>query len=554
MNKRGLSNRIRRMRILIVLLALLVTYGTVTYSLRAASPIQVYAINLGGVTGATNNTVLAYGRYILIAPFWPSSGVSENGDLDLEKLDNRFLYVIDTKKPNSDPLKQNLTSDVSQKGTPKTVYFPTKVLFDAASSTVYVRGTRFEETDAGVTPIDVIAYVHMNLDDKGKPVFDTNIVPIDIRGVSGGFASDAPQDFALGANGNLMVFTNGASIFSYNLNQGYLNELKIVPSNEYSIDDTISFLDVDLATNVVSVCWNKNSVNSDGDSSVASDLSFYQLEKSGTFTLMKHVPADQFPKGTALSRGSNIAIVTDVDTDSQFALFTRNDGSLCSVDLKSDGNDAIVKQLYTFSELAQRAGVDASRLLVQYDSTTRTIGIVSPGFVIQISRPVNGKKGRISRPVNITSATPVLGMAKLSKKNKVGSVNVFTQQFEGEGGLSNFVNWQGSQWLISTYSGKLFSAGIPSDLQNSTLQYLGPIGSRVERIDYYGDRESIVAIESFTLEDDGLQLASPGSIVVGKVLDVQSQPNGAVIQALLPNASMLGKHVPAIRRPCNIKH
>jgi hypothetical protein len=144
-------------------------------------------------------------------------------------------------------------------------------------------------------------------------------------------------------------------------------------------------------------------------------------------------------------------------------------------------------------------------------------------------------------------------MAKLNKKNRVASANVFTQEFRGEGGLSNFVSWQGSQWLISTYSGKLFSAGIPTDLQNSKLQFVGPIGSRVERIDYYGDRDSIVAIESFTLEDDGLGLASPGAIVVGKVLDLQSQPNGAVVQALLPTASMLGKRVPAIRRPCNIK-
>ena len=551
MNKRGLLNRIRRMRILIVLLALLLTYGTVTYSLRAANPIQVYAINLGGVTGATNNTVLAYGRYILIAPFWPSGGVSANGDLDLTQLDNRFLYVIDTKKPNTDPLKKDLTSAVSQKGIAETIYFPTKVLFDAASSTVYVRGTRFEETDDGVTPIDVIAYVHMNLDDKGKPVFDTNIVPIDIKGVSGGYASDAPQYFALGANGNLMVFTNGASIFSYDLNQGYLNELPIVLSKEYSADDTISFLDVDQATNIVSVCWNRKVVNADGDSSVSSELSFYQLGNGGTFSPVKHVSPDQFPNATALSGGSNIAIVSD--NDSQFAVFMTTDGSLCSVDLQSDGVVASVKQLYTFSALAQPDAVNASRLLVQYDSSTRTIGTVSPGFVIQISRPINGKKGRISRPINITSANPVLAMAKLSKKNKVASVNVFTQDFESEGGLSNFVSWQGSQWLISTYSGKLFSAGIPSDLQDSKLEYVGPIGSRVERIDYYGDRNSIVAIESFTLEDDGLQLASPGSVVVGQVLDLQSQPNGTVVQALLPTASMLGKRVPAIRRPCNIK-
>jgi len=542
------------MRILVVLMALLLTYGTVTYSLRASNPIQVYAINVGGVTGATNNTVLAYGRYILIAPFWPSSGVAENGDLDLSQLDNKFLYVIDTKKPTNEPLTQNLTSDISQKGTVKTIYFPTKVLFDAASSTVYVRGTRFEETEDGVTPIDVIGYVHMNLDEKGKPLFDTRVVPIDIKGVSGGYASEAPQDFALGTNGNLMVFTNGASIFSYNLNQGYVNELPIVPTKEYRAEDTISFLDVDQATNVVSVCWNKKVTDADGNTSLSSDLSFYQLEKGGAFTPMKHVSADQFPKKTALSRGSNITIVSDADSDSEFALFTRSDGSLCCVDLKSDGLVATVKQLYTFSEMAQTNTAEGSRLLVQYDSSTRTIGIVKPGFMIQISRPSNGKKGRISRPSNIqTLGAPVLAMAKLSKKGRVASVNLFTHEFEGEGGLSNFVSWQGSQWLISTYSGKLFSAGITSDLQNSALQLMGAIGARVERIDYYGDRESIVAIESCTLEDDGLQLTSPGSIVVGKVFDLQSQPNSPVIQALLPTVSVLGKHVPAIRRPCNIR-
>jgi hypothetical protein len=554
MKKRGMLSLIRRMRIVGVLLALLLTYGTVSYTLRAANPIQVYAINLGGVTGATNNTVLAYGRYLLIAPFWPSSGVAENGDLDLSQLDNKYLYVIDTKKPSNEPLKLNLTSDVSQKGTVKTIYFPTKVLFDAASSTVYVRGTRFEESEGVVTAIDVIGYVHMNLDDKGKPLFDTSIVPIDIRGVSGGYASDAPQDFALSTNGNLMVFTNGASIFSYDLNQGYLNELPIVPTKEYDAEDTISFLDVDQATNVVSVGWNKKVADAEGTTSLSSDLSFYQLEKGGTFTPMKHVSAGQFPKQTALSRGSNITIVSDPDSDSEFALFTRSDGSLCCVDLKSDGAEGGVKQLYTFSDLAQSNTADGSRLLVQYDSSTRTIGVVKPGFTIQISRPTNGRKGRISRPTNIqTLGAPVLAMAKLSKKGKVGSVNLFTHQFEGEGGLSNFVSWQGSQWLISTYSGKLFSAGIPSDLQNSALQFMGPIGARVERIDYYGDRESIVAIESCTLEDDGLQLASPGSIVVGKVFDLQSQPNSPVTQALLPTVSVLGKHVPAIRRPCNIR-
>jgi hypothetical protein len=540
------------MRILVVLIALLLTYGTVSYSLRAANPIQVFSVNLGGVTGATNNTALAFGRYILIAPFWPSKGVAEDGELDLDQLDNRYLYAIDTKKPNSDPVREDLTLAVSQKGITKTIYFPTKVLFDEASSTAYVRGTRFEQTDDGVTAIDVIAYVHMNLDDKGKPVFDANVVPIDIKGVSGGYASDAPQYFALGANGDLMVFTNGASIFLYDVNQGYLNELPIIDAEEFGPNNTISFLDVDKATNVVSVCVNKVEANKDGDPSPSSQLSFYQLDKRGTLSLMKQVSSDQFPNGTILTAGSNIAIVAD--SESEFAVFARSDGSLCGVDLLSDGKGTVVRQLYAFDALAQIAGGSASPLMIQYDPATRAIGIVRPGFVIQISRPTNGRRGRISRPTNMqTLGAPVLAMAKLNKKNRIGSVKVFTDDFDGEQGLSNFVSWQGSQWLISTYSGKLFSAALANDLQNATLEYLGPIGSRVERIDYYGDRDSIVAIQSFTLEDDGLGLSSPGAVVVGKVLEIQSQPNGSVIQALLPTASMLGKRVPAIRRPCNIK-
>jgi len=49
------------------------------------------------------------------------------------------------------------------------------------------------------------------------------------------------------------------------------------------------------------------------------------------------------------------------------------------------------------------------------------IGVVKPGFTVQISRPTNGRRGRISRPTNlhITSETPVLAMARLGKKNKL---------------------------------------------------------------------------------------------------------------------------------------
>lgn len=551
MNTGGLFKRMRRMRIVIVLLALLLAYGAVSYSPRASTSLPTYSVGLGGVTGTTNNTVLAYGRFVLVAPFWPSKGVDENGEIDLAQLDNSFLYVIDTKKPNSEPLSKELTWWDSKLGAAKTVYFPTRVVFDSKSNNVYVRGTRFEEKDGEVNPVDVIAYVHLNLDDNGKPVFDSTVVPIDIQGVSTQYTGEAPLDFGFSANGELMVFTNGASVFSYNLDQGYLYALGIVLPSQYSADDNITFLDVDQTTNIVSICETRKTAGKDNVVSVSSEISFYRLREDGTFPLLKRVFADQFPSGTALSSGSNIAIVSD--GDSEFAVFATNDGSLWTVDLQDGPVQTTAKRLYTFQELAQSSADDSSPLLVKYDLEKRVIGLVKPGFTIEIRRPTNGRRANIRRPTNIlSSAAPVLAMARLGKKNKVVSASSFGEEFKGEGGLSNFVDGQDSQWLISTYSGNLYSVDVASDLPDSKLRLLGQVGSRVERIDYYANRSSVVAINSFTLEDDGMGVASPGSLVVGRLSALESQ-SSAVLQALLPTASMLGRSAPSIRRPSNIK-
>jgi len=549
----GLFKRIRRMRIVIVLLALVLAYGVVSYSPHASTTLPTFSVGLGGVSGSTNNTVLAYGRYVLVAPFWPSKGVAENGEIDLTQLDNSFLYVIDTKKPNSETLSKQITSWDSMLGSAKTVYFPTRIAFDSKSNNVYIRGTRFEERDGEVTPVDVIAYLHLNLDDNGKPVFDPTVVSIDIHGVSTPFTGEAPLDFGFNASGSLMVFTNGASVFSYNLQQGYLYGVGIVPESEYGPDDSISFLDVDPATNVVTVCWNRKVLNKDNVASTSSEISFYRLVDDGAFEILKRVYADELPEGAALTTGSNVAVVSDAD--SAFALFATNDGSLCTVDLRSSGVQTTVKRLYNFPELAKASETDTSPLLIQYDVLKRTIGIVKPGFTAQISRPSNGKKGRISRPSNLhitSDAVPVLAMARLGKKNKVASASSFVDDFKGEGGLSNFVGGEESQWFIATYSGNLYAISVASDMQESSLRLVGEIGSRVERIDYYADRSSLGAINSFTLQADGMGVGTPGSLVVGRLSDVNTMYTG-VLQALLPNASALGRSAPSIRRPCNIR-
>jgi len=147
MNTGGLFKRMRSMRIVIVLLGLLLAYGAVSYSPRASTSLAYLFSWPGWSHGVANNTVLAFGRYVLVSPFWPSKGVAENGELDLTQLDNSFIYVIDTKKPNSPPFSKELTAWDSKLNAAKTVYFPSRVVFDPQSANVYVRGTRFEEID-----------------------------------------------------------------------------------------------------------------------------------------------------------------------------------------------------------------------------------------------------------------------------------------------------------------------------------------------------------------------------------------------------------------------
>src|SRR5437588_5702056 len=127
MSGTGMLKKMRSARILVVLLGLLLAYGGFIYSPQAATPIQLYSVNLGGVTGVANNTVLAFDRFLLVAPFWPSAGVDDNGDLDLTKLDNKFLYVVDTKKPSSPVLSKELSAWDSKQGAAKTIYFPSKL-------------------------------------------------------------------------------------------------------------------------------------------------------------------------------------------------------------------------------------------------------------------------------------------------------------------------------------------------------------------------------------------------------------------------------------------
>lgn len=550
MRMRGMLSRVRNTRITVVFLALLLSFGLISHSPRADGDLKAFSIELGGLTGGANNMVLVFGRYVLVAPFAPSTGVLENGDLDLEQLDNDLVYLIDTKKPNSAAISKELKVWDSKSGTFKKVFYPSRVVFDSSSSIVYVRGTKFEDVDGQITPIDVIAYVKLSEDAGGKPVFDNNVV-IEIPGVSDKRTSDAPLDLAFSGAGDVLVFTNGASVFSFNVVEGFLQEVKVIAPEAYSADNAITFLDVDQATNIVSICVNRQTELGGEVLTRSSELSFYRLNQFGSFQPLAHLAEDSFAEGEALASGSNVTIMSDSGKEgSATALFITNTGSLCALDLGGDAS-ASVRRLYTYRELADLGGANSSPITIKYDSSQRLIGIVRSGFTIQISRPTNGKHGRISRPTNIhiASGTPVLALAKLNKKNKLSSVNSFSADFVEEGGLSNFVAGQDAQWLISTYSGKLYSVNLTDDAKDTSLELVGSIGSNVDRIDYYSDRSSIVAMNSFTPDQEGIQMASRGSLVVVRLVP----STASIAQALVPSIAALVKPATGIRRPCNIR-
>ena len=121
-------------------------------------------VSLPGVHGATNNTVHAFDRYVIVAPFAPTGDIGDGSDLS--KFDNHYLYLFDTKKPENGPRLADL----------KVCYFPTKVKFDPNTGNVFVRGTEFIDVGGGQFEArEVLVHAHLNLESDGKPAFDTDL-------------------------------------------------------------------------------------------------------------------------------------------------------------------------------------------------------------------------------------------------------------------------------------------------------------------------------------------------------------------------------------------
>lgn len=539
-------------RIVIVAVTMLVVFAMPYPSPRAASNWKVTPIPIPGLQGASNNIAFAYDRFAIVAPYAPTKLADEINDPG--DLNNCYLYVVDTKKPNDKIYSLILETPAQSGGIGKRVYYPTHVQYDDASHTVFVRGTRFEKVEDGFEGIEVMAYTHLNLDGNGKPVFDPTVIVIDIKGVGEvQHSSDAPYDFALGYHGDYLVFTNGASFFSFNTEAGYISRVDIVPSAQSGPESYISYLDLHEASHTVIVAWNRQLKGTEGGVKTLTELSFYSLSDKGILDLTKRVYADQFPDGSSLIAGSNVVVTADADGNRDAAYFATSDGSVCQVNLKNDGISTSAKRLYKFDDLAASDEVDRrSPLMVQYDQLNRVIGIARQGFTAQIRRPGSATKGIIRSLGLVTSVdAPAVALVKLGKKNKV-ITGYFGDGFNGAEGISSFITGKDNEWLLSTRAGDLLAIEGADDPSQAQLQWLTQLGSRTDRVVYYAARDSIVAIDSCVTGEDGG--STPGSLVVAKQVDFKSQVSGSnVALGATRRSPMNVSKALAIRRPCNTK-
>ena len=459
-------------------------------------------VSLPGAHGGTNNTVFVFDRYAIVAPFGTSKNIGDEESLD--NLDNNLIYLYDTKKPDSSPKTGNLNN----------CYFPTKVAFDAGTGTAFVRGTEYVKVGPGEFEAhEVLVHIRLNLEADGKPAFDPDgAVPIRIKGRVGDTTDDAPIDFVIGQSGKLLVFTNGYTIFTYDLVSGDVYPVGI----DNRSNNVVTSLQIDEFSNTLIVATSARVAE---PLSFTSDLYFYKLEKDGSVNLLRHVSPKIFGEGIFLSAGSNAVVSWDPNLGIvEYGYFTTNDGSVWQVDLRIADENAGIERITLLPEFAQAEGAEPGPVFTKYERAKKLLTIVKQGGFGKIRRPTYvERQGRIRRPTYTEyEGTSAIAFVQLSKKNRVVGQRVFDKLFGKEFRISNLVAGQGSIGLIATYSGLVFAVDSSVSLDRASVNFIGELGPRIENIAYNTSRQSLTAISSYILDDEN-QTMLPGSVLFAKI-------------------------------------
>jgi hypothetical protein len=547
-NGKGLSG----LGLLSIVLMLCLTIPS--YSFVGSSAFKTEQREMIGINGS-NNVQFAFGRYILVAPYAPSVEITD--DSTVADLDNNQLFLIDGKKIGADPLVFNLGD----------CYYPTRIFFDEETQTVFIRATQIVEDENGnYSTYAVIKHLHMNLSDNGKPVFDTIAPTIRIPGVGTQYASDAPDDFVL--SHGIFTFTNGGSIFTYSLKQGFLYKVDFLTPKEFNLaSNAITSLGLDADSNVLSVVTSKKSLDAENVWQHSSELSFYKLEDNGTIDLLNRVAPESFPAGVSVPGGSSIAINWDGLIENSkiqnqgFAYFVGSDGVLYQTSWDR-GTEVFgeLESLGSFEELQQSSNVEyLNPVTTEYNKAARTFEFLRKGVISYIHRPVNAKKGgrlgTIHRPVNnnLTVEDSAYVLAQLGKRNKLVKQKAFVDEFVNQGGLlAPFSDEAGNRYL-ATYKGNVFAVNASTGVDNATVDLLGQVGNRLGSVVYFASRGVFVAVNSLDADEAGEVIVSPGALILAK----RKEDNNFLSLLDLRKDFSLSKEIVgfgigSIRRPCNI--
>lgn len=531
------TERTRTSRALVVLmLALALVFSVISVTAEDSEPTgpvkAVFSVPMPGVSSELNN-IVETSAGILVAPFAPFGltveDLEEKEFFKLQKLDNHFLYLINSEDPLASPKSIDLGC-----------YWPTKLQFDEATRTAFVRATAYLSAEEGGEPYpaEVVAYIHIS--EKGD--FDPRVVTIPIKAVGDTdptalfvsstehkWASSAPDEFVLGRQGKFVVFTNGASIYSFSTVEGYINESELVPASDYSLDNSITHLDINYESNTI-VAVVSQRTQKKASWKHFSDIYFLALNENGSFSLISKIGRESFPEKTAVAPGNPVALSLNSETGSpDFAFAVLNDGTLYRISI----SDGAVKPIAFFPELATGDGERRAPRSVTYDPLSRSVGIVEHGRRLQVSRPAYGRRGRngkVSRSFTLNQVleSPAVAVAQIGNKGKVSSSTVIVDFGSAADSISNLAFAEEGRGLFAASSGKLFSVEVAS----GALSQVGELGVGVDSISYNAAGLRLAGIKSFAVDE-----------ATGEFIDVR---DGAVVIAQLAPRSTAGERLASI--------
>jgi hypothetical protein len=527
-------------------MVLVLCFTIPTYSRVENSEFNTEHHEVAGITDH-NNVVFAFDRYILTAPFAPAKPITET--TRLADLENNRLLIFDAKKIQTEPQVISLGD----------CYFPTKVFFDEESRMVFIKGTQIvANADGEYEASAVIKYLQLSFPEDGKFNPDVVAQTIPISGVTGKLSTDSPDVFILSKK--IFIFTNGATIFTYSLDQGYLYQVPFITPNTYDPEkNAISGLSLDPESRVLSIVISKKEKGEGEKWEHSTELFLYYLAENGTIDQLSHILPGEF-QGAALSPGSSIAINGDGKTTGS-AYFVASNGKLYQTSWNGVSTDTgVLNEVTALEGFTQTGSEFLSSVTTSYNKEAKVFEIIKNGYAISIHRPLNGsgrgKIGRIHRPLNLrfTVEEPSLTLVQISgRKNRVIQQRSFFTELEGQGGIANLFSDDSGRRYLATYNGNILELSKAAEPDASALQMLGQIGDRLGGVFYMSSRNAIVGLNAMQVEEE--EVLSPGGLTYAKRREGSnylSFVNWAG-EVLSNDNLVLGLGIGSIRRPCNTR-